>query len=140
MRWLRWSFLDRYRDLGLLVVRVGLGLSFVAHGWPKLVGGPETWERFGRAMKSLGVTFAPTFWGLCAALAETFGGVLLVLGLATRPASALLAFTMLVALLSHLDAGHDFIESSHSLEALVVFVGLVLTGPGRFALDARGGR
>ena len=43
MRWLRWSFLDRYRDLGLLVMRVGLGLSFMAHGWPKLVGGPETW-------------------------------------------------------------------------------------------------
>lgn len=141
MRWLTWPFLDRYRDHGLLLLRVGLGLSFVAHGWPKLAGGAAKWEKLGGTMKGLGITFAPTFWGLAAALAETVGGLLFAVGLATRPVAAMLAFTMFVAVKMHVDAGDGFIDTSHSLEAMVVFLAMVLVGPGRFSLDARrGGR
>lgn len=33
--------LDKYRDVGLLILRVGIGLMFMIHGFPKLFGGPE---------------------------------------------------------------------------------------------------
>lgn len=135
MRWLTWRFLDGWRDVGLLVIRVGLGLSMIGHGWGKLVGGPERWEKLGGAMSHLGVSFAPTFWGFCAASAEVFGGALLALGLAARPAAAALAFTMFVAWWMHVSKGDPFQSYSHSMEAGLVMLGLVLMGPGRYAVD-----
>lgn len=141
MRWLTWSFLDRFRDHGLLLLRVGLGLSFVVHGWPKLAGGAESWAKLGSTMAGLGITFGYTFWGLAAAVAETLGGLLLALGFATRPTALLLAFTMVVAVKMHVDDGEGFRGYSHALEDLIAFAAIVLMGPGRFSLDARrGGR
>ena len=37
-------FLDKYRDIGLLFLRIGIGVMFIMHGLPKLIGGPEKWE------------------------------------------------------------------------------------------------
>lgn len=136
MRALTWNVLDPYRDVGLLVLRVGLGLSFVVHGWPKLTGGVETWEKLGGTMAGLGITFAPTFWGFLAAVTEAVGGLLLALGLATRPVAAALAFTMIVAAKMHLDAGDGFRGYSHAMEDGIAFLALVLMGPGRHSLDA----
>ena len=131
------SRLDTLRDLGLLLIRVGVGLSFMLHGWPKLVGGPQRWERTGRAMAELGVDFAPQFWGFMAGFAEFGGGLALALGLATRPALLMLAFTMIVAATKHIGAGDGFGGWSHAVEAGITFVGLLLVGPGRFSLDHR---
>ncbi len=137
MRWLTWRFLDGWEDVGLLILRVGLGLSMMVHGWPKLSGGPETWTKLGGSMASLGITFAPTFWGLCGALAEFVGGAMLVLGLGTRPAAAALAFTMLVAVRMHQAGGDGFHGYSHALEVGIAMVAILLVGPGRHALDPR---
>lgn len=129
--------LEKYKDHGLLIMRVGLGLMFIGHGWPKLVGGPEKWAKVGKAMGDLGIDFAPAFWGFMAAIAETFGGLLLALGLGTRAALFLLAFTMMVAAIKHLSAGDSFGKWSHSVEACITFVGLFFIGPGRFSLDQK---
>jgi putative oxidoreductase len=81
------NFLSKtYPDLGLLIIRVGLGILMIKHGWPKITGGPEKWESLGNNMSMLGITFFPIFWGLCAALAETVGGLLMGIGLFFRPA------------------------------------------------------
>ena len=128
---------ETYRDHGVLFARVGLGAMFMAHGWPKLVGGPEKWEKLGGAMASFGIDFAPTFWGFSGAAAEFFGGFLLALGLATRPALFFLICTMLVATAKHLQAGDGFKGASHAAEAAIMFVGLFLIGPGRFSLDRK---
>ncbi|MEO6167163.1 MAG: DoxX family protein, partial [Chitinophagales bacterium] len=64
-----------YPDLGLLIIRVGIGLLMMKHGWPKLTGGIEKWEKLGGNMDVIGIAFLPVFWGLCAALAETAGGL-----------------------------------------------------------------
>ena len=34
-------FLDKYRDIGLLILRVGIGIMFMIHGLPKLTAGPK---------------------------------------------------------------------------------------------------
>ena len=66
-------------DTGLLIIRVGVGLSFIfLHGGPKFFGGPEVWERIGCGMGNLGIDFAPVFWGFCAAAAEFLGAICLV--------------------------------------------------------------
>lgn len=129
---------DRYRDHGLLLLRVGLGLMMIlAHGAPKLFGGPEVWAKVGGAMSVFGIGFAPTFWGLMAALAEFVGGLLVIVGLAVRPASLAITFTMVVATAMHLANGDGLRGSSHPIEVGIAFLALVLVGGGRFSLDAR---
>jgi len=122
-------------DWGLLLLRLGLGAAFVAHGVPKLLGGPETWQALGGAMTNLGVHFAPAVWGLAAALSEAGGGLLLALGLLFRPACAALLATMGVALAMHFGKGDPFLVYSHALEDGMVFLGLLIAGPGRLSLD-----
>lgn len=131
-------FLDRYRDHGLLITRLGLGIMMiVVHGGPKLFGGPELWAQVGGAMGIFGIGFAPSFWGLMAALAEFGGGLALIVGLAVRPAAAGLLFTMIVAAAMHLANGEGLFGASHPIEVGFVFLGLILAGGGRFSLDAK---
>ena len=49
---------EKQRDLGLLVLRAGIGAMFVGHGLPKLLGGPQRWTTVGEAMAYLGLDFA----------------------------------------------------------------------------------
>lgn len=127
-------------DWGLLALRLGIGLStLLFHGWGKLTGGRETWGKVGGAMGNFGIDFAPEFWGFMAALAESACAALLVVGILTRPASALLGMTMIVAAMSHLQRepgtpGAGWSGASHALEILAACICLFLAGPGRFAL------
>jgi putative oxidoreductase len=124
-------------DHGLFLARVGIGGMFVGHGWPKLAGGQAAWTKLGGAMAKLGIDFAPTMWGFAAACSEFFGGILLALGLAFRPAAAALLATMAVAAATHLRSGDGFGGSSHAIELGIVMAALLLTGPGKYALVRR---
>lgn len=139
-----WTYPSAMRDLpdlGLLVMRVGLGASFVLHGWPKMLGGPAAWHGLGTNLRHLiGVELLPTVFGFLAAFAELGGGALLLLGVLFRPALVLLVPTMAVAAARHLALGEGFHGASHALEAGVVFVGLFLTGPGKHRVQLRGVR
>lgn len=126
----------KYQDVGLLIMRVGLGISFLFHGWPKMVGGPEVWAAYGERMAlATGIGFLPTFWGFMAAVAELIGGALIIVGLMTRPATILLFTTMVVATLYHFNNGDGFGGFSHPMEVGFAFVALFFWGAGRFSLD-----
>jgi putative oxidoreductase len=129
------------RNLGLLVIRLGVGLTLlVFHGYGKLVGGPETWAMVGGSMGNLGISFAPTFWGFMAMFAEFACSILLILGVLFRPALILLGFTMFVAIIVHLNLPVEsgkagWSGASPALVHLCVYAGLYLTGPGKFAFS-----
>lgn len=132
---------DRFRDLGLLLLRVGIGGMFMFHGWPKLAGGAAKWEKLGAsAMGHFGIDFAPTFWGFAAAASEFFGGLLIAVGYAFRPSLLLLTITMVVAASSHLLGGDKFGKASHAIEAGILFLSLILIGPGKFTLQSKLGK
>ncbi len=122
-------------DMGLLVLRVLIGFMFILHGAPKLFGGTETWTFVGSSMEFVGLKSGFAFWGLMAALAEFAGGILLIIGLFVRPASLFLLGTMIVAILFHFGKNEGFNGASHAMEDAVVFVCLLITGGGKFALD-----
>lgn len=127
---------DHARNLGNLILRLGTGLLFIPGGWMK-ISTPAMWPQMGGAMANIGVSFSPTFWGFMAALAEFGGAICLILGLFTRPVALLMAFTMAMAALHHLKAGDGLNGASHALQCLVVFVAIMLAGPGRFSVDAK---
>ena len=129
--------LDKHRDSGLLILRVGIGIMFMIHGFPKLSGGPEKWAKLGGAVSALGINVAPTFMGFMAAISEFGGGLLLVLGLFTRPACFFLLSTMVVATLMHVKSGHAFVKYSHALESAILFFSLLFIGPGKISLDEK---
>jgi putative oxidoreductase len=129
--------LDRFRDAGLLLLRLGVGLSFVNYGAPKILGGPPAWEDLGQAMRYLGIAVAPAAWGFLAAASEFFGGMALVAGGLLRPAAFLLVCTMSVATVQHFGRGDGYAGGAfHSIEMGVVCLSLFLMGPGRYSLDA----
>ena len=122
-------------ELGLTVLRVGIGILFIGHGFPKLIGGASKWLWLGQQMGNLGITFAPLFWGFCAAFSECVGGICLVPGLGTRVASCFMAFTMFVAVIHHIAKGDSYGYISFPLSQMIIFIALVIAGGGRFSLD-----
>ena len=124
-------------QFALLIIRVGFGIIYILHGFPKIIGGPERWVAVGGAMGFVGLGFAPAFWGLMAALSEFVGGLLLVLGLYARIAVAFLAFTMLIATIMHISTGDPLGTVLHPVKGLVVFIALLYSGAGIYALDTR---
>jgi len=129
--------LGKYRNTGLLLLRIGIGILFIIHGFPKLAGGPSGWTGLGGSMKVIGIDFLPIFWGFMAAATETFGGFLLIVGLFFRPACILLVFTMIIASLVHFAKGDGLQGASHAIEMGIVFFSLIFIGPGKYSVDMK---
>jgi len=127
-------FLSNKKDLGLLIIRIGFGFGFIYfHGWGKLMDGPERWERVGGAMANIGIGFGHTFWGFMAALTETLGALMFAAGLFFRPVSLLLAFTMLIAMISHISSGRG--NPGNAFKNISLFIGAYFIGPGKYSMD-----
>ncbi len=126
------------RGLGLLFIRVMLGVVFLFHGAQKLFGwfGGHGIEGTAGFFEQLGIPF-PTLSVVAAGGAEFFGGLALLLGLGARGAAAILAFTMLVAsFTAHSGFGAAGGGMEYPLTLAIVSLGLALTGPGRLTIAA----
>jgi putative oxidoreductase len=125
---------------GALALRVPIGIIFAAHGAQKLFGwfGGYGLEGTGGFFDSIGLS--PGYWmALLAGAAEFFGGIALIVGLLTRPAAAVLAITMVVAIVTvHLDNGLFMSNNGYEygLALLAASVALMFTGAGKAGLDA----
>ncbi|MFJ6938060.1 DoxX family protein [Streptomyces sp. NPDC101132] len=126
------------RDAGLLVLRLGLGLTMAAHGSQKLFGwfGGGGIEGTGQFFGMSGYP-APEAMAVLAGLTETFGGLALVLGLLTPLAGAAVTGTMINAV-AVVWSGSFFAPKGVEYELLLATAAaaLTLTGPGRYAVDA----
>jgi putative oxidoreductase len=138
-------------DIGLLVLRLaGFGLLCI-HGWGTLVALAGGQTGFADSVARLGFP-APLVFAWAAALGETLGGLLVGLGLFTRFAAPVCAFTMAVAAFGqhhahqhllvrlHLrSAGEDTLKAWGSPEMallyLACFLAVALMGAGRYSLD-----
>ncbi|MDP5030471.1 MAG: DoxX family protein [Paraglaciecola sp.] len=122
-----------------LALRVPVGIILAAHGAQKLFGwfGGYGLEGTGQWLESIGL--APGYlMALLAGSAEFFGGIALILGLLTRPAAAVSAFTMLVAIFSvHFEHGLFLSNNGYefALALLAATVALTIQGAGSYAVD-----
>jgi putative oxidoreductase len=128
-----------------VAIRLGVAAIFIAHGGQKLFGlwgGPGLQTTIEAFESSIGV---PSYLTLMVVGTEFFGGLTLLLGFFTRLAAAGLAIDMVAAIVKvHLmngfflnwsitpGQGHGY---EFNLALLAMSIALVLSGPGRFALD-----
>ncbi|TDP01270.1 DoxX family protein [Marinomonas balearica] len=122
-----------------LILRLPVGIIFMAHGAQKLFGmfGGYGLEGTGQWMASMGME--PGYlMALLAGSAEFFGGLALVIGLLVRPASVALAFTMLIAIVTVHFSNGLFMASNgyeYALSLLAVTVSLFFSGAGSYSVD-----
>ena len=126
---------------GPLVLRVPIGVIFLAHGAQKLFGafGGYGLEGTGKFMASLGLN--PGYlMALLAGSAEFFRGLALVVGLLLRPAAALLVVTMFAAIGTvHLHKGFFMTANGYefALALLAAAASLMVSGAGRLSVDGK---
>lgn len=129
-----------FASIGLLLIRLVFGLTFAAHGTQKLFGwfGGYGIAGTGGFFESIGIKPGKPMAAL-AGLGEVGGGLLLALGLLTPLAAALITVTMIVAIATvHGKNGYWATAEGYeyNVAIIAVVVGVALTGPGKFALDA----
>jgi putative oxidoreductase len=115
-------------DAGLLLLRLGAGLM-ITHGWPKLIGFSDKADGFYDFMGLGGeLSLALTVF------AEFFCSLFLVLGLGTR--LVLIPLIIVAVVIVFVVHGADpFGDKEHGLLFLVPYIVLMMTGPGKYALD-----
>lgn len=122
-----WSYNFAHRSLGLLLIRIAVGLVFLAHGWMK-VGNIEMIQGM---FVGFGLPAATAFF---IAWLEVIGGLALIVGIVPRIFGLLFGIEMLVAIF--LTGGFSNGWRAHELEVVLMLLsfGIMLTGSGRYAL------
>lgn len=120
-------------DIALLILRVIVGIVFIAHGGQKFVFGHTAVSGM---FSQMGIPAAPLSAAVVMAV-ELMGGIALVLGLFTRIAAVLVACDMLGAiLLVHIKGGFFLPNGAeYPLTLLAALVALALTGAGAYSVD-----
>ncbi len=123
------------RDLGLLIVRVGLGVVMIAHGWQKYA--LNTIDGTRQGFTQLGVPF-PELAAPGVTALEIFGGAAIILGLLTPLVGLAYTVTMIGAI-ALVHAPNGFFAGAGGFEFVgllaVLSLALAVAGAGRFSLD-----
>ncbi|MGG1660412.1 DoxX family protein [Brevibacillus sp. NRS-1366] len=125
-------------DLGLLIIRLVVGLLFIGHGAQKLFGwfGGYGLKGTGGWLESIGVKPGVAM-ALIAGLGEFVGGLLFATGVGTWVGAILIAITMLVAIIKvHSQNGVWVTQNGYeyNLTLIAVAIGVALIGPGAYVL------
>lgn len=123
-----------------LALRLPISIIFMAHGSQKLFGwfGGYGLQGTGQWMASIGLE-PGVLMAFLAGSGEFFGGLFILIGLLTRPAAAVLAFTMVVAILStHISNGLFLSNGGYEfgLALLAAAVSLAISGAGKLSVDS----
>jgi putative oxidoreductase len=126
-------------DLGLLIIRLVVGLTFVGHGAQKLFGwfGGTGPSKTGEWLESIGIKPGGKIWAILAGLFEFVGGILFAAGVLTPVGAALISIIMVDAIVTvHGRNGYWAQEGGfeYNFVLIAVAVGVALTGPGKYVL------
>jgi putative oxidoreductase len=124
---------------GITALRIAVGIIFAAHGSQKLFGLFGGYGLTGTAQWMESIGLGPgLLMALLSGSAEFFGGLALVFGLLVRPAAVVLAFTLVVAILSvHIHNGLFMANNGYefALALLGATVAVLIEGAGKLSLD-----
>jgi putative oxidoreductase len=131
---MRLAFLAKYREAGLLLIRVSLGLLFILYTAPALIGGPRAWAHFGAGAGHFGLHSHFQIWGFLGSLLGCLGGALLIFGLFFR-IGVLLVFVLALGYAIAVYTGTGFRAALPSIELCFVLAGMLFIGPGKYSVD-----
>jgi putative oxidoreductase len=125
------DYLRKLTPVALLLLRCGLALVFISHGFPKLFGDTD---KFVEAFRNLGLS--PFFVYLTGAI-EFFGGIAIALGLFTSVTGLLLVLEMIAAMWKYNFNEGIYAVREYELPLVLGLASLMLatTGAGPFSLD-----
>lgn len=126
--------LFNYSGLAPFILRVALGVIFIAHGYPKLF---KNFSGTAQFFESIGLKPAK-YLTIIVGISEFFGGIALILGFLTQIAAILIAITMFVAIVyvKKIKFKKGLVDG-YELD-LILFasaLALIFLGPGAFAID-----
>ncbi len=124
--------LDDLAPFGTLILRLALGGCMVYHGYGKVIP-DNAMDNFAHFVVSLGL---PYWLGYVSALTEFGGGILIILGLLTRPVACLIAIDMIVALVK-VDVRYGVNAWQFSGLLLAVALAVACFGGGEYSLDRK---
>jgi len=125
-------------DLASLVLRLGLGVMFTAHGLQMAlgkVGGPGV-KGFSQMLSGMGFS-QPVFWAYLAGYTCLLGGLCLIAGIFTRIASVFLIIFMLVAVIKvHLAKGFFITNGGYEYNFVIIcaLIALLISGSGKLSI------
>ncbi len=129
------QFLAKYRETGLLLLRLSLGLLFIYLTAPTLMAGAARWARFGADVRYLGLHSHFQLWGFLGALAGCLGGILIIFGLFFRIGILLVLAITIVHAIAISKGAAGFQAALAATEMAIVLVSLLFIGPGKFSVD-----
>ena len=131
---MRLAFLAKYREFGLLLIRVSIGVLFILYTAPALIGGPSAWAHFGAGARTFGLHSHFQIWGFIGALFGCVGGVLIIFGLFFR-IGILLLLILAVGHAIGMTGSAAFRVAMPSIEMCFVLAGMLFVGPGAYSVD-----
>jgi putative oxidoreductase len=136
-------FYAKFSPCAEVALRIGLGLILIPHGLQKLFGwlGGAGLVRFAQIFEGIG--YKPgLFWAIVVGLTEALGGLLLVLGLFTRPAALFVVIFMLNAIYVTSAKGFFWTAGGAEYSILILLTALyfLIRGGGACSLDRKLGR
>jgi putative oxidoreductase len=131
---MRMQWLAKYRETGLLLMRVALGVLFIILTGPVLLS-MSKWASFGSAVRNIGLSSNFQVWGFVGALMGCVGGALMIFGLFFRPGVLLVLAITLIHTLGAVDRTGTLRAALGAIELCLILTGLLFVGPGKYSVD-----
>jgi len=127
---------ERRINFGLLVMRLGLAAVLLIHSLPVLMGGAAYWKNVGTSLNFINIGISPQVLGFVIMLFESLCGVSLLSGFLFRTSCVILTVLYGLYFFNYLNIGYKTL-TLYSLGLALVFIGLMNTGPGRYAVAVK---
>ncbi len=127
---------ERHLNSGLLIMRLGMAATLLFYALPRLLGGSRLWITVGKDLRFLHADFPAQIAGLVLLAIEVLASVGLITGGLFRISTALLAMVYSLYFFNFINIGYRTLPL-YAAALACVCIGLMLVGPGRFAVAVK---
>ena len=127
---------DKRMSLGLLIQRLGLSLMLLLYSAPKLFAGSPQWATVGKNFGFVSMGVPVHIIGLIVLILESISALSLLSGYFFRTSCIIMSIVLGLYCYSYFSIGYKTLTLL-SLGLTIVFIGLMNTGPGRYAVAVK---
>lgn len=127
---------ERQLNAGLLLMRMGIAVTMLVHALPKLIGGSRYWIQAGKDLRFLAGDAPFQVVGLVLLLFQALGSLGMITGGLFRVSAVLLTTVYTLYFINFFTIGYKTLPL-YAAALACVCIGLMITGPGRFAVAVK---